>query len=198
MAVKEPSVTSATIDPSRGGGSGTVRTDESEAVAPDAAVLQSVPERTAALDIPTQKPQRGDTSRRTDGGRTRESIATPPDETNDGKAVLTGELAEKVAGEQPSLKEILKEQMAALPDAHRRVLDNQTPALAMRVLERALEERGQPNPETKEEEAWIYADLADDVQLNGRTFRRGRGMVPKALVEAFPGYVKEIKLEDEE
>lgn len=59
------------------------------------AVLQTVPQSVARLDIPTQKPP--DDERRSDGGRSIPKIPTKSEDRDDGKAVLDGELAAAVA-----------------------------------------------------------------------------------------------------
>lgn len=175
--------------------------DTSEIPTADAAVLQTPPTARAEEDIPTQKPR--DDNRRTDGGRTVPKVTPPPSERNDGKAVLTGPLAAKVAEEQE--KQARRNQGKGpknpIPDADRGTLDRQTPALAMKALQRALDEREDTPPRKESYEAtedWVLADLADEVQLNGRHFNRGRQMVPKAMVEAFPMFVKEVKKGKEE
>lgn len=161
------------------------------------AVLQTVPTSRLEADIPTQKPR--DDNRRSDGGRSIPKVAQPRDERNDGKAVLTGALAEKVAkkSEELASKE-RKPQPNARPDADRTRLDRQTPALALKALTKALDERPDPPAESYEAtEEWVEADLSDEVGLNGRSFKAGRQFVPKALLEAFPMVVKKVKKDKE-
>lgn len=186
---KKPSVTAADVG---------VGAKEEVASGKPPAVLQTPPTEALENLLPTQKPR--DDSRRTDGGRSIPKVAPPAAERDDGKAVLTGELAAKVAKTaEKQAKDKKKVNENPIPDADRRVLDRQTPALAMDVLRRALDESGKPVAESYEAtEPWVEADLSDDVGLNGRIFKAGRQWVPKAVVEAFPMVAREVKKDEKD
>lgn len=166
------------------------------------AVAVSAPQNTILRDaIPSQKPR--DSDLRTDGGRTFQRVAPAASERDDGKAVLTGELAEAVAKSQEESGAVARSKKASkenpVQDADRTVLDRQTPALAMKVLQRSLDEAmGMARADSYEAtEPWVEADLAEDVGLNGRTFLRGRQWVPQAVLETFPHVAKAVAKDKE-